>query len=176
MEQVVLLDDNLNICGSMDKHQVHTTQTPLHLAFSCYLVNPQHEVLLTRRALSKIAWPGVWTNSFCGHPMPDETLSDAVRRRAKFEVGIEVEQSMLLDNTFRYIATDAGGIKENEYCPVFAAYTDLQPMLNPAEAIEYKWVSVSHLLTVTQLIPEIFSPWMISQLNTPVIRHELQSL
>ena len=71
-ELVVLLHDEDRSIGAAPKSEVHHGSTPLHLAFSCYLFDDAGRVLLTRRALDKRAFPGIWTNSFGGHPAPDE--------------------------------------------------------------------------------------------------------
>lgn len=55
---VVLVDEQGQPVGSAPKNIVHTAETPLHLAFSCHVLNGDGEVLMTRRALSKKPGPG----------------------------------------------------------------------------------------------------------------------
>jgi isopentenyl-diphosphate delta-isomerase len=163
-EQVVLLDDQGRPTGVADKVGVHTADTPLHLAFSCHVYSPAGLVLVTRRALSKLTWPGVWTNSFCGHPAPGEAIEDAIRRRAVDELGIRVEGLELILPDFRYRAVDASGIVENEVCPVYRAVTADEVSANPDEVAEYAWVEPDSLRAAAQAAPYAFSPWLGWQL------------
>ena len=119
-ELVVLLDNACRTIGTAPKSEVHHDSTPLHLAFSCYLFDEAGHVLLTRRALDKRTFPGVWTNSFCGHPSPDESVDGAVARRAREELGVDVADLICVLPDFRYRAVDAEGILENEFCPCSA--------------------------------------------------------
>jgi isopentenyl-diphosphate Delta-isomerase len=165
IELVSLLDADGNEIGVADKYAVHTTDTPLHLAFSCHLFNAAGEVLVTRRALTKLTWPGVWTNSFCGHPAPGEPMDDAVRRRAAAELGVEIEGLELVLPDFRYRAVDASGIVENEVCPVYRATTRDVLRPNPAEVAEFEWVTPAALRTAVAATPFAFSPWIVLQLS-----------
>ena len=69
-EYVVLLDEAGNEIGTAPKSSVHGTDTALHLAFSCHVLDDEGRILVTRRALGKQTWPGGWTNSFRGPPRP----------------------------------------------------------------------------------------------------------
>lgn len=163
-ELVVLLDEDGRPCGTAPKATVHTVDTPLHLAFSCWLLDDDGRTLLTRRALSKRTWPGIWTNSFCGHPGPGENMADAVRRRAADELGAQIEVPTPVLPDFRYRATMPDGTVENEICPVFASRLVAGPELNPAEVADLRWIELAELAELVQAEPDRYSPWMRSQL------------
>jgi isopentenyl-diphosphate Delta-isomerase len=165
---VVLLDDDATPIGTAPRATVHSTDTPLHLAFSCHLVDGDGRLLVTRRALSKRTWPGVWTNSFCGHPRPGETFEQAVRRHADHELGLDVVEIESVLPDFRYRAVDAAGIVENEVCPVFTARPAAPratPTPNPDEVAELAWVEVSDVLAVVERAPWALSPWLVAQVD-----------
>lgn len=163
-EQVVLMNDNGDAVGTADKSEVHGTDTPLHLAFSCYVLRSTGEVLVTRRALQKKTWPGVWTNAFCGHPAPGEALDAAVRRRAEQELGTRITSLRSVLPGFRYRAVDAGGVVENEICPVFVARLDGDLHPDPVEVAEWAWVAPADLAESAARTPFAFSPWVREQL------------
>lgn len=164
-ELVVLVDHDGRDIGSAAKATVHTHDTPLHRAFSCYIFNDDGLVLLTRRALSKKTWPGVWTNSLCGHPAPGESNGQAIQRRMREELGAELRDISVVLPDFAYQAVDSSGIMENEVCPVHTAR--LVGALRPerAEVEEWSWVHPQGLVTALQGTPDVFSPWL--QLQVP---------
>lgn len=139
-ELVVLVDEDGNAIGSAPKATVHHAQTPLHLAFSCYVFDHAGRLLLTRRAHDKPTFPGVWTNSFCGHPSPGEDMFEAVERRAEEELGLTLETLTLALPAFRYTATGTNGVRENELCPVFTATAGSDATQDPSEVAALEWV------------------------------------
>lgn len=162
-DHVVLLDEAGAPVGTAPRATVHTHDTPLHLGFSCYLFRPDGELLLTRRALSKRTWPGVWTNSFCGHPREGEALQDAVRRHARHELGLDLDTVDLVLPDFRYRAVDAGGVVENEICPVLFATSDDEPVPHPDEVVDLRWVRIEDLEVLVDVAPWALSPWSVAQ-------------
>jgi isopentenyl-diphosphate delta-isomerase len=167
-EHVVLLSETGEVLGTAPKASVHTTDTPLHLAFSCYVVDDDGRLLLTRRALSKVTWPGVWTNACCGHPALGEDLPGAVLRRLEHELGLEapIELSPLLPD-FRYRAVMANGIVENEICPVFLARvragTPVSP--DPSEVEDHRWVTPDEFRALIAAGDVEVSPWSVLQMR-----------
>ena len=162
-EQVVLLGPDGEPTGVADKASVHGSDTPLHLAFSCYVLDADGRVLLTRRALGKRTWPGVWTNSVCGHPGPGEEIEAAVQRRAEQELGLPITDLRLVLPTFSYRAMDAGGVVENEVCPVYVAVASGDPRPHPAEVGEWRWARWDDVVEVARRAPWLLSPWSVLQ-------------
>jgi isopentenyl-diphosphate delta-isomerase len=164
VESVVLLDETGYASGTAAKAVVHHAQTPLHLAFSCYLFNGAGDFLLTRRAESKRTWPGVWTNTCCGHPQPGEPISGSVQRRLQAELGIGPAKLTLVLPRFRYQARMDNGVVENEVCPVYLACSDDVPAPDPAEVAEVRWVNWTGFCDQVRAGRQAVSPWCAMQL------------
>lgn len=162
-EHVILVNDQGMVIGTQEKYAAHTSHTPLHLAFSSWLFNAKGECLITRRALSKKAWPGVWTNSVCGHPQSGEAIDQAIMRRCRYEVGAEITGITPVAAEFRYCETDPSGIVENEICPVFAARITNALTINSDEVMAYEWVDLDALFQALDATPWAFSPWMVME-------------
>lgn len=172
-EHVILLNEQGKPCGTLEKYAAHTATTPLHSAFSCWLFNDHGKLLVTRRSLHKKAWPGVWTNSVCGHPQTGETTEDAIIRRAHFELGVEVNALTPVYADFYYCATDPNGIVENEVCPVYAAHAASTLQLNADEVMDYQWSELEDVLRALDATPWAFSPWMVLQAANATARTSL---
>ena len=110
-EQVVLVDDDNAVIGTMPKALVHTASTPLHRGFSVFLFDEGGRLLLQQRSRSKKTWPLAWSNSCCGHPGLDEPDEDAARRRVRFELGAEA-MDVRLFLPYRYQCVK-DGVMEN---------------------------------------------------------------
>jgi isopentenyl-diphosphate delta-isomerase type 1 len=112
---VVLVDEQDNELGIMPKALVHTDKTPLHRAFSVFLFDESGKVLVTQRALTKTTWPGIWSNSCCGHPAPGESYEAAIVRRVGQELGTAISSlEKVSDYRYRF---ERDGVVEHEICP-----------------------------------------------------------
>jgi len=140
-EQIYYVDENDNPTGEVsDKLPAHHDKTRLHAAFSSYIFNDAGLFLVTQRAFSKKVWPRVWTNSCCGHPAPNETREDAILRRLDNELGMSATDIKIGLPEYRYTSPPYNGIIENEFCPLYFAKAVGEPIPNPAEVEDYKWV------------------------------------
>jgi isopentenyl-diphosphate delta-isomerase type 1 len=162
---VVLLDPDGTPSGTAPRATVHGPDTPLHLAFSCYLFDEDGRVLMTRRALAKRTWPGVWTNACCGHPLPGEAIPDAIERRLAQELGATATSLSCVLPDFRYEAVDASGVRENEVCPVYAATVRPGLAPDPDEVMEHRWVQPDALTSAAAASPWLLSPWSALQIG-----------
>ena len=165
-EQIIFVDEQGKPTGETGpKLASHNAHTKRHLAFSCYIFRKSDNMfLVTQRALSKKVWPGVWTNSVCGHPAPGEKVEDAIRRRAKYELGIEhLEGVQVVLPQYKYTTPPYNGIIENEFCPVYVAYVEDDPRPNPYEVEQYMWVTWMAYAHMLRRSPEKISYWALDQ-------------
>jgi isopentenyl-diphosphate delta-isomerase len=136
-ELIVLVDDDGRTIGTMPKPLVHHGETPLHRAFSAYLFDDSGRLLITRRAVGKATFPGMWTNTVCGHPAPGEDDAAAIARRALFELGLGVADVRPALPGYRYRA-EFRGVVENEICPVYLGRFTGSPAPDATEVEEWE--------------------------------------
>ncbi|MBC2607127.1 isopentenyl-diphosphate Delta-isomerase [Pelagicoccus albus] len=167
VEHVVLLDDDYEQIGTLSKDIAHTGETPLHLAFSLFLFDSRGRLLVQQRARSKMTWAGVWSNSCCGHPMLGEEIEDAVYRRTRYELGVELDAVECVLPHFRYRAF-WNGIWENELCPVWVGFLEETPAhFEKSEVEAVDWVDWQAFAAASEN-PEgsefaHFSPWSMME-------------
>ncbi|MBD3702998.1 NUDIX domain-containing protein [Klebsiella pneumoniae] len=85
-----MLDEQDQPAGMLEKYAAHTFDTPLHLAFSCWLFNQQGQLLVTRRSLGKKSTARGMDQLGLRTPQQGETFEQAVTRRCRFELGVEI--------------------------------------------------------------------------------------
>lgn len=157
-DMIVYVDEDDNAIGTAPKLAAHDGDTKRHRAFSIFVFNSKGELLLQQRALTKKTWPGVWSNSCCGHVMLHETVVNAAKRRLKYELGITGVKLEIILPDFRYRA-EKDGVVENEICPVLIGFTDALPALNPAEVNDIRWVSWEQFVEDVADPAKGYSPW-----------------
>jgi isopentenyl-diphosphate delta-isomerase len=165
-ELIVLVDEDGLPTGIAEKWSSHHASTPLHLAFSCYVFDDDGMFLTTRRALTKKVWPGVWSNTVCGHPAPGESLPDAIARRLDYELGMSVRDVEVVLPDHLYRAPAFQGIVEYEFCPVFFARAASEPRPNAVEIIDCAWVAWEQFVSdALRDEADVYSWWCKNQLR-----------
>lgn len=161
-EQVVLVDGDGRPIGVADKATVHGPTTPRHLAFSCYGFDGDGRLLVSQRSRQKLTFPGVWTNTCCGHPAPGESPAAAATRRMRFELGLEPQDLRMVLPDFSYRASD-GRVEENELCPVFVCGIAGDVRARADEVDEIAWWSWQQFLDAAADPASGLSPWAREQ-------------
>jgi isopentenyl-diphosphate Delta-isomerase len=152
---VVLVDVGDRPVGAAPKLAVHQTGE-LHRAFSVFLFDDEFRLLLQQRARSKYHSGGLWTNTCCGHPRPNEAVAAAAARRLREEMGIG--GALHHAGTFRYRAV-VGDLIEHEVDHVFAGRFTGAPSPDPDEVGAWRWVARPALEAELVAHPQRFSSW-----------------
>jgi len=159
---VTLVDNTGNITGYAEKIEAHL-RGQLHLAFSLMITrkrNGETEYLLQQRAQDKYHSGGLWANTCCSHPMPEEQITDASQRRVFEELGIESQLSMSNIGQICYRHTLDNNMIEHELDNILVAEVDeLNWRKNPNEVSQVKWWTESEVLASLSSEPSVFTAW-----------------
>jgi isopentenyl-diphosphate delta-isomerase len=153
---LILVDERDNVIGTIEKMEAHK-RALLHRAISVFIFNSKGEWILQRRALNKYHSNGLWTNTCCSHPYPDETCIEAAARRLSEEMGLQCN----LHEVFSFIYKEKldNGLTEHELDHVFIGFSDDPPVLNYHEVMDWRTISYADLEREIKDNPDHFTAW-----------------
>ena len=154
--RTILVDKKDRPIGTEEKLRAHR-EGKLHRAFSILIFNNQGKMLIQRRAKDKYHSGGLWANTCCSHPHPNETFELATHRRLQEEMGIDTSLSRIF--SFIYKHNFDNGLTENEFDHVFVGVSNSEPKPSPLEAEQIKWVDFDWLLEDIRVNPDQYTPW-----------------
>lgn len=155
-EKVILVNERDEQIGLMPKLEAHE-KAELHRAFSIFILNSKNEVMLQQRASQKYHSPLLWTNTCCSHQREGESNIQAGNRRLMEEMGFSTELKELFH--FIYMAPFDNGLTEHELDHVMIGYFDGEPVINPEEVEDWKWMDIDAIKEDMQLHPEKYTVW-----------------
>ncbi|MBA4851544.1 isopentenyl-diphosphate Delta-isomerase [Emticicia sp. BO119] len=154
--EIIVVNDIDEEVGSGEKLRVHQ-QGLLHRAFSVLIFNDNNELLIHQRVFNKYHSGGLWTNTCCGHPNVNESIKTAAERRLGEEMGFTCNLDFLYK--FHYKTTFDNQLTENEIDHVFTGVYNNTFEVNPAEVLDYKWVSVANIVEAIANNPQNYTFW-----------------
>lgn len=160
-EYVILVDKNDNPIGLEEKVKCHLPNGKLHRAFTALIFDKEGRLLVTRRSLSKMLWPGDWDGTVASHPREKETYVSSAERRMPEEIGISCKFDYLFKFEYHVPYKDVGS--ENEICATLLGIVEKSSKFNlvKEEIAEIKWITADELIEDLQKNPEIYCPWML---------------
>lgn len=155
-ERVILVDAADRPVGTAPKLEAHRLGLR-HRAFSVLVTDRHGRWLLQRRASAKYHSGGLWSNSCCGHPRPEEATAAAAARRLNEELGIRCAMTPL--GTVSYAVDFDNGLAENEVVTLFGTRHDGPLAPDPAEVEATAWLALPDLLADVRARPEAYTYW-----------------
>ena len=121
-----------------------------HRAAHVWIVTPERRVILQRRSLLKLNYPGLWDVSAAGHVSAGESAIEAAVRETQEEIGLTITPGELghVMTTREHAVLNAGTYIDNEIHDVFVVRqaVDLTSLrLDPAEVDGGRLVAIEEL-------------------------------
>ncbi len=153
---VIHVDENDSVLGYVPKLQAHQ-EGLLHRAVSILLFNDKGDWLLQKRADHKYHSGGLWSNTCCSHPYPEEEVQIAAERRLIEEMGISCSLKKMYSFTYR--AELDNDLTEHEIDHLFFGKYEGAPKLNPDEVSDWKFITFKDLEKDLNDNPENYTQW-----------------
>lgn len=128
MEYLDIINEDGSAAGKIaPRKEAH--QTGLwHLCIHVWIINSKGEILIQKRSMEKLTWPGLWDLSVAGHVVAGENAISTAITECQEEVGIKIEEKQLefLFNIKYNEELHDGQFRRREFIKVFLVNLDLE--------------------------------------------------
>lgn len=136
-----VVDGEDHVIGQATRAVVHRDRL-LHRSAHVFVFNPQGELFVQRRALTKDEDPGAWDSSAAGHLDTGESYAAGARRELAEELGLDLDAAEPLVEVGALPATPERGY---EFRRLFVVTTDRPLEPDPAEVMDGRFIPLDKL-------------------------------
>lgn len=146
-----IVDENDKVVGQAPRSEAHAKKLR-HRAVHVLIFNPDGELFMQKRSMSKDTWPGAWDSSCSGHVDSGEDYLEAAQRELMEELGYEPKEE--LEFMFKLLPCEETG---EEFINVYRVLGTGPFRLNHDEIEIGEWMNIPNLLERIEYTPQRFS-------------------
>jgi len=174
-KHLILVDENDQEIGVEEKIKAHE-ECQLHRAFSVLIFNNNDKVLLQQRHIEKYHSGGLWANTCCSHPYPNENTEHAAHRRLQEELGFDTELKFIKKIHYKTEMLE-NNLYEHEIVHVFIGkIDDYKCAFNMREVQAVKWLHIDDFLKDLEENPEFYCYWIKQYIKEIDFKEEIKNL
>ena len=147
-ELVDILDEHGEVTGIVKTKSEAHEKALWHKAIHIWIYNSKGEILLQKRAKTKLTWPGLWDISVAGHVSCGEDFEEAAVRELHEELGVGVKPEELVEVARRKTTYDNQKLNyhSREFASTYLYRLDELPTnLQEEEVGEVRFISIEKL-------------------------------
>jgi isopentenyl-diphosphate delta-isomerase len=157
MAKQIIVDENDNVIGTKERDQIGPED--IYRITALWLTNSKGEVLIARRALSKLHDPGMWAVAVAGTVDEGETYDQNMVKEAEEELGIK---GVKLKPLYKDFVVSIRGDNQHKYFKkvywLDKDYSLKDLKFDPREVMAIKWIFFDDLIKDVKVHPENYVP------------------
>jgi isopentenyl-diphosphate Delta-isomerase len=151
MTRVIIVDEQDREIGVKERSTI--TKEDIHRVATVWITSPEGNILLARRALTKLSNPGKWSAAVSGFVDEGETYRKTIIREAAEELGI---RDLVLTEHKKFFRDDTTRFFTQWFTAMMPRDTPLTP--DPEEVMDVRWWTYHELIDTIAKNPEKFVP------------------